>query len=901
MKFVTHFIVIPALCLLSTTAATAFQGAASRAEKLFNEGLSAIRSGNFTEAESRLRAGLRVDPSSAAGYDLLGVAEDGLGDLQEAERVYRKALALNPAFLAARNDLGRNLYQQGKAQAAAEEFKLALKIRPEDFTANYNLGIILLKAQKFSQAAEHLEAARRQDPSDLQTLLALTNSYLGAGWTERAKGSADEIVSLSPHDPRVSFSLGTLFLKFKQYQEAAELLDSARLEAPENFDLLFNLGQVYTRLHKYSKAEDAFLKALSVQEDSVDTLYQLAVLYTQSGHPDQAVRVLVRARELAPARPDILLLLGRVLINQGFIEDAINVLQDCVRVNPGKIEPYLLLGEGLTRDKQFAKAAGQYERAAQLDPENPQAQVGIGRSLLYMGRDSDADHVLRAALKRDSGNLGAAYYLGLLAERHADDETAKSWFEQVLKSDPRHFGALYEMGVVGMKQHDFDRALEYFQLARNVNPAYPETYYRLAAVYRRLGKIPQAKKCLAMFRKYNQTSGSQQKDYPPGVLEFVAKTQNLPQRQRLERYGQVLLRAEREKPNDVNVLLALARIYLRLGQKQEAMKRLARISALRPHDVQLQLLSASLLTSAHCFPKAEEYLKAVLSEHPNQDVARLNLASIYYQTYRDSDALDVLLSAGERLKQTAAYHDLIGRIMDRTGDPIRSLHAFQQAVLLDPNNDDYIVDLAFELMTSGRVGAARQVIEQARAHALTNCKLLFAKGIWNELEHHWTEASDSFQQAVNLSWRWEPAYLALANLLGETRSISKGLDVLSQAELLFPSSPWPHLVAALILIKTDSSEQGISELSQSLNLAAIEPEVYPALLAAELRRHDCEKARQIWNQMTLFRFGNELSPVRWCVPGANNGFSDGLSVAKILSSNSTLRLLMNLARSTPAN
>src|SRR5712692_5072680 len=110
------------LCLVVTLGAGALRGANRHAADYFRQGLEAIRRGAFDEAENQVKAGLKLDPTSPTGHDLLGIAYDGLGRFQDARQAFQEALKLRPDFVPARNDLGRTLYRHGWIQAATEQF-----------------------------------------------------------------------------------------------------------------------------------------------------------------------------------------------------------------------------------------------------------------------------------------------------------------------------------------------------------------------------------------------------------------------------------------------------------------------------------------------------------------------------------------------------------------------------------------------------------------------------------------------------------------------------------------------------------------------------------------------------------------------------------------------------------
>jgi tetratricopeptide (TPR) repeat protein len=854
--------------------------------------LQAIQRGEFETAEVEAKEGLQIDPRSPAGHDLLGIAYDGLGRAAAAEKAFREALQLNPRFLPARNDLARNLYHTGKTAEAVREFEAVLGFDPANFTANYNLGLMARDAKRFAESARYLEAARQRSPSDVPTLLALVAAYLGSGQRDRALAVSRGLVSLGPDDPQIRFSLGTTMLEWKQFPEAAEHLERARLSAPGNFELLHDLGQAYLHLKNFSRSEDAFLHALSIKPEAVDTLYQLAVLYAEEGHADQAIQVLVRARQVAPDRPDVLLLLGREALNEGFYDDAIDVSKQAVRVDPGKIEPHLLLGESLTRKKLFKQALEEYQSVATLAPRNPQTYVALGRTYLYLREYPNAEQQLNRALALDSRNAQAAYYLGLVSADRTDYKSAERWFRRCLQSDSHYFPALFDLAVNCARQDDYACARDYFERAKAISPSYSQVYYRLSSVYRRLKEPDRAAENFALFKKYEERDAQRRNYYPQGVLEFVSETQDLPEAERLERYRQQLLRAAEMKPDDLNVLFMLAQVYLRTGQKEEAIRQLDKISAIEPDSVPILMRSAALLTAFHSYPEALAELQTALAKHPDSDAARFALAALYYRMGRAADAVNLLSSQKNNPSNAAVFHNLLGRAWIRQGEVDRGLAELKQAVDLSPQNEEYLSDLALESAAAGRLGEAQILLERAQAKLPSSARIRFAQGLLLELSGKLAGAERAYQQAAELSWQWEAPYLAQGHLFRQTGQAGRSGEVLEQATALFPWSPWPHWFKAATLRKSMPGSED-SELNRGLDLARNEPEIYPAMLADALRRDDCTAARAIWDQMSILGLAPRLDPSSWCDAKANQVM--GAPIQK-LETYSEWRVLVELAR-----
>jgi tetratricopeptide (TPR) repeat protein len=826
----------------------------------FRQALDSVRRGDFGAAEAQSREGLKLSPSSPAGYDLLGLALDGQQRSRESEDAYRQAIRLNPSFLPAYNDLGRHLYQQNRVDEAVAAFTKVLSLDPRNFTANYNLALIARERKDYAKARSHLETAAAKVPNDVPTLLALVDVCLKAGAKEPAVEASRRLAALAPSDSRIQFSLGTLFLEAKEYELAAVHLEQARAAEPKNFELLHDLGQVYTHLKKHSQAEQAFLAALAIKSDSAETLYQLAIDYSDWGHADQAIQVLVRAREFAPQRPDILLLLGRECIQEGFWDDAEEVLKQCISIDPDKVEPHLLLGEAYSRARVYDKALPEYEIVRKLDPNNPQSYVSLGRTYHYLHRYPEADAALNKALRIDASDVQAAYYLGLIAEDQDDYKTAERWFGQVLRIDPKHTGALYDMGVVCAHEEDYQRSRDYLERAAASAPTFAQTYYRLSTVYRRLKDTEHANAAFAQFRKYERLNEEKRSYHPSGVIEFLTKVQDLSESERLARYREELLRTLSAMPDDANALQMLAQVELRLGKTQDALDRINRTVGLHPDDEQIVSRAASLLTAAHLYRDAAATLENFLAKRPDASKIRFALAALYEQTRQDAAALAMLDKLPGEAAGTAPVHSLRGRVLIRKGDVVGAEAELARASALDPDNQEYTLQLELYQAMAGHAKDAGKTSERSKRLGMTGAELAYADGLRLLMAGDARQAQSSLQRAADLSYQWQAPWLALAYALDRNGAAAQPRAVLNQAATLFSASPWPFWMQAAV-----TSDP--AALHKAVELAPNDPGAYPALLALARRQGRCEEVDPILQSMAQLGIGSEQDPGVACGKG----------------------------------
>jgi tetratricopeptide (TPR) repeat protein len=861
------------LWILALFAGSMLVWAQTPAAAQFQEGLAAIQKGDFATAEAHVRAGLTSDPDAAAGYDLLGIALDAQGKSEAAEESFRKAIRLNPRLVPAHNNLGHSFYRRSKIDLARSQFLEALKLDPANFTANYSLGLIARDSKQYVEATQYLNAAHRARPADGPTLLALAEVCLDAGQTDVAVRFSALLAARDPSDASAHFSLGVLFLQHQLYEQAVEHLAQARLAEPRNFELLHNLGQAYAHLNRYSEAEKTLLNALQVHPDSPETLYQLARVYSQQGQSDQAIQVLVRARQMAPESPDVLLLLGRECIREGFWDDAESVLRECIRLNPAKVEPRLLLGESYSRSKAYEKALAEYEVIAKLDVNNPQSYVSLGRTYYYCERYPESQAALAKARKLDPANAQAAYYLGLIAEKNDDDKTAEAWFEEALKTDPKHLGTLYEYGALMARHENFRRARTYLERASQVSPGFSQTYYRLTLVYKKLNETELSAKAFARFQQCKKEE--ERANYRPyGVLAFVKETQDLPETDRLRRYRSELARAQQSRPKDINVMLMLAQIDLRLGDTGESIEAIRKLTELVPDDAQVRLRVASLLTAFHLYPIAVRQLREFLDRHSTEQDVRFALAALCANLFRSVEAIQVLRSGGSSDALPAAHRNLLGRLLIRGGEFAEGLRNLRAASAAEPRNEEFSFDLALGLAETGNQPAALDRLAKAKSKSPASARIYMVEGLCRQVAGDSQGADAAFRRAADLSNEWEAPWLA-RTAFGRADAASD----IRQAADLFPASPWPSWIGG--------------NLEHAAVLAPNAPQVYAPLLVAALQRNDCVGATRLWARMRALEIAPELDANRWCR-------GDARLPKSVADRYSPLAMLIELARGSAA-
>jgi len=113
-------------------------GKKGNADQYFTEGAKCIEQGQNDKAIELYRRGIELEPKSAMGYNLLGMAyrfkfnQSGDQEWRKKEiESFEKAIELAPDFAVALVNLGATYYYSGDKGKAVPYFKHALEVYPE--------------------------------------------------------------------------------------------------------------------------------------------------------------------------------------------------------------------------------------------------------------------------------------------------------------------------------------------------------------------------------------------------------------------------------------------------------------------------------------------------------------------------------------------------------------------------------------------------------------------------------------------------------------------------------------------------------------------------------------------------------------------------------------------------
>jgi tetratricopeptide (TPR) repeat protein len=284
-----------------------------------------------------------------------------------------------------------------------------------------------------------------------------------------------------------------------------------------------------------------------------------------------------------------------MLAEHGDKQGAMNLVVTLLQQHPDFAQAVKLKGMLLEEAGHHAEAAAAYEQALKLAPNDGDLLLKAGIYKLAAGQKEEAIKLLQHCIRILPGDGDAHFYLAQAYHLNGQDELALRAIQQSAKAEPNNPSVLQKYGELLSSTKDVQAGLEWLLKAQRLDPTLPRLDYDIARAHYGLMDLTNAEK-------------------------FAA-------------------RAAAASTGDVNALLLLAEVQLKLSKWREAADAFQRVRSLKANDD-----AALLLGLGHCqvelkdYPAAIDTLQSVLRLEPTQLLAHFYLSRAYAGMGRSTDA-----------------------------------------------------------------------------------------------------------------------------------------------------------------------------------------------------------------------------------------------------------------------
>lgn len=248
------------------------------------------------EAMSALRESIRLQPANASAWNVLGTTLAVQGLPAEAEPCFCRVLQLRPDHPEAARNLQRCRMEQGKAQnigvadsppsfdiavhrareavqreaflQAEAWFHQALLARPDSADVLNDLARVLILQARTAEAIACLLRATTIDPTHSRAFTNLSAALFSLNRLDQAERAARRAVEIDPHNPAAFNNLGLILVELGWPTAAEQAFRDGLHQSPDLPDLLGNLAQSLVSQGRAIEAQPLFQRALALRPDA---------------------------------------------------------------------------------------------------------------------------------------------------------------------------------------------------------------------------------------------------------------------------------------------------------------------------------------------------------------------------------------------------------------------------------------------------------------------------------------------------------------------------------------------------------------------------------------------------------------------------------------------------------
>lgn len=302
-------------------------------------------------------------------------------------------------------------------------------------------------------------------------------------------------------------------------------------------------------------------------------------------------------------------------------------------------------------------------------------------------------------------------------------EAAAALYAEVLALAPRHADALHLSGLLAHQQGRHREAIAAITQAIDGAPSVPDFRHSRGLAHRALGDLAAAAADFAKAAALN-----------PNYLEAwinlgITQLQRDDPRSALAAFQ----RAAELAPDSAEAQGYLGTAHLRTGGLDAALAALKRAVALDPHFAEAHYNLGIAYERRGDFAAAERAWRRSIEANPYYLKPWNNLGVLLHRQGRTAEARAgferALSHAGPDGRDTAELWNNLGNVLDDLGAVEASLHAYERAAELSPQDARLQVNLGSALLGIGRVDAAQAHFARAREldpayPAAAHCSLL---------------------------------------------------------------------------------------------------------------------------------------------------------------------------------
>lgn len=449
-------------------------------------------------------------------------------------------------------------------------------------------------------------------------------------------------------------------LMSRDFEFAERILRSAKTVKPDvdqDPRYLRALGLLYLKAENLQRALAVFKTLNSVEPDNPETLNTLGVIFRRKKEYTHSLNALLQAKNLGDKSAGLYYNLGNTYKEMQAFEDAKRCFLQALEINPRDALAYNHIGTIEFLSGSYENALRAYRNGLKIDPNHPFIHFNLARLFRLRRKPEDAEREYLAALKNHPGWQQALEELSSLYSTMGETEKRAGILQRILSIDSSNVPALMDSAEIAEKTDKPEKAKGLYRRAVELAGNDSRPARKFSRFLQACGEGTEAAEVLEQFNAGNPEETEVLLDLADLYLE---SSRYAPAREILAKY--------REKnPDDVRLLRLTAKLHTALGEESKAKACLQRILELEPGRIEVRKEFAQQLAEAGLLQEARKQMEMYLQESPADSGARMLLGTVYEQLRDFEKALSCYTSVIEREKDNIKANAALSLLYQRMG------------------------------------------------------------------------------------------------------------------------------------------------------------------------------------------------------------------------------------------
>lgn len=449
-------------------------------------------------------------------------------------------------------------------------------------------------------------------------------------------------------------------LMSRDFEFAERILRSAKTVKPDveqDPRYLRALGMLYLKAENLQRALAVFKTLNSIEPDNPETLNTLGVIFRRKKEYTHSLNALLQAKNLGDKSAGLYYNLGNTYKEMQAFEDAERCFLQALEINPRDALAYNHIGTIEFLSGSYENALRAYRNGLKIDPNHPFIHFNLARLFRLRRKPEDAEREYLAALKNHPGWQQALEELSSLYSSMGETEKRAGILQRILSIDSTNVPALMDSAEIAEKTDKPEKAKGLYRRAVELAGNDSRPARKFSRFLQSCGEGTEAAEVLEQFNAGNPEETEVLLDLADLYLE---SSRYAPAREILAKY--------REKnPDDVRLLRLTAKLHTALGEESKAKDCLQRILELEPGRIEVRKEFAQQLAEAGLLQEARKQMEMYLQESPADSGARMLLGTVYEQLRDFEKALSCYTSVIEREKDNIKANAALSLLYQRMG------------------------------------------------------------------------------------------------------------------------------------------------------------------------------------------------------------------------------------------